>query len=179
MTKKLNSKPKGKTVVKGSKIKSERLKNKSNVENGRKGFEASMPTKIAKVAKNKATMLEALMLTFGNVSEACEKTMLSRASHYEWMNNDEDYKRAVEAVDESNIDFAESKLRELIKGPEYEALSHSGKVVTLKSSPVPQAVMFFLKTKGKKRGYIEKTEVDVTVNAMENITFIIKGKDKD
>jgi hypothetical protein len=106
----------------------------------------------------KKAMLKALKANLGIVSKSCEAVGISRGAHYLWMNNDPEYKEAVEEIDESVIDFAESKLHELIDGPMKEVLTDEG-IQQVKDSPVPSAVIFYLKTKGKKRGYIERTEI--------------------
>ena len=93
---------------------------------------------------NKREFLEALKRCAGNVSEAMRQVHISRTTHYEWLNTDPEYAAAVDAIKESLIDRAESALQTLIS-----------------EGNVP-AVLFFLKTQGKKRGYVERTETDVT-----------------
>jgi len=92
----------------------------------------------------KKTMLEALERTLGIVSTACEKAGVSRQTHYNWLKDDPEYKAAVDQIQESVIDFAESHLYKLIKEGN------------------PAANIFYLKTKGKSRGYIERQEVEVS-----------------
>lgn len=90
-------------------------------------------------------MIAAMKKSYGIVSTACESVGINRTTHYNWLHDDPEYKREIEAIDEANIDFAESKLKQLIDEGDTTA------------------TIFFLKTKGKRRGYIEKTEVDNTV----------------
>jgi hypothetical protein len=92
----------------------------------------------------KAAMLEALERSLGIVTTAAEKAGIERKSHYDWLKSDPNYKAAVEAIQESVIDFAESHLYKLIKEGN------------------PAANIFYLKTKGKNRGYIERQEIEVT-----------------
>ena len=92
----------------------------------------------------KKTMLDALERSLGIVSTACEKAGISRQTHYNWLKDDPEYKEAVRAIEERTIDFAESHLHALIKDKN------------------PAATIFYLKTKGKKRGYIERQEIEVT-----------------
>ena len=75
-----------------------------------------------------------------NISAACKAVPIDRKTFYAWMKSDEDFKGKIVAIEEGLIDWAESELRKSMKAGQY----------------VP--TIFFLKTKGKKRGYIEKTE---------------------
>jgi len=92
----------------------------------------------------KAAMLEALEKSLGIVSTACKMVDISRQTHYAWLKADEEYKSAVNSIQDSVLDFAESHLYKLVKDGN------------------PAATIFFLKTKGKKRGYIERQEIEVT-----------------
>jgi hypothetical protein len=93
---------------------------------------------------NKREFLDALKRCAGNVSEAVRHVPIDRKTHYNWLESDPEYAAAVDAIKESLIDRAESALQTLIT-----------------EGNVP-AVLFFLKTQGKKRGYVERTETDVT-----------------
>ena len=92
---------------------------------------------------SKKDVLEALERSLGIVSTACEKAGINRSTHYDWLKSDPEYKEAVRLIEERTIDFAESHLHALIKDKN------------------PAAVIFFLKTKGKARGYVERQEIQV------------------
>lgn len=92
---------------------------------------------------NKKAMIEALEGSLGIVSTACKAVGISRQTHYRWLTEDEEYKAEVESISELALDFAESELYRQIK---------EGEVTS---------TIFYLKTKGKKRGYIEKSEIDL------------------
>ena len=92
----------------------------------------------------KKDLLDALERSLGIVSTACEKVGVDRKTHYNWLKDDPEYKEAVRAIEERTIDFAESHLHALIKDKN------------------PAATIFFLKTKGKTRGYIERQEIEVS-----------------
>lgn len=86
----------------------------------------------------KKLMLEALESSMGIVTTACKAVGISRGTHYLWMNIDEGYRASVMMIENSALDFAESKLFEKITEGDITA------------------TIFFLKTKGKLRGYNAK-----------------------
>jgi hypothetical protein len=88
-------------------------------------------------------MVAALEKSLGVVSTACKAVDISRQTHYRWMREDDEYKTAVEELSEVAVDFAESHLHKLIRDGN------------------PAATIFFLKTKGKNRGYVERQEIAV------------------
>ncbi len=93
-----------------------------------------------KTAKKK--MIEALTKSLWIVTTACKEAWVWRTNHYEWLANDPEYKKTVEDIAEQVIDFAESAL--------YKNVRDGKEISTL----------FYLKTKGRKRGYIEKQDVE-------------------
>jgi hypothetical protein len=100
--------------------------------------------------------LDALRATFGNVTAACSATGTARATFYVWRKNPA-FADAVADIDESNLDKAESALLGLIE------------------SGNPTAIIFYLKTKGRLRGYHEKHEIDAWGSAPVNIVFTQHG----
>ena len=95
-----------------------------------------MPKRRAnKVAIAKKNMLQAMSQCLGIVSHAVKIANISRAIHYVWMNEDPEYKNAIEELEEVTLDLAEHQLHKAI----------------LKGNLT--ATMFYLRTKGKKRGY--------------------------
>lgn len=93
----------------------------------------------------KERLLEAMELALGVVTRGCEIAGCSRVTHYNFMECDPDYKARFLALDEVALDFGETELHRQIR---------TGEVAS---------TIFFLKTKGKKRGYIEKMEIDQSV----------------
>lgn len=89
----------------------------------------------------KAAMIEALTKSLGIVTTACKQVEISRETHYRWMQEDEKYKSDVEDISDVALDFAESMLHKQIEAKDTAA------------------TIFYLKTKGKKRGYIERQEL--------------------
>ena len=106
----------------------------------------------------KVKMLEALATTYGRVTDAAKIVDIDRTTHYRWLREDEEYKQAAESVGEIALDFVEGKLFELIDGAQKEVLTDAGPIM-VKDTPNPTACIFYLKTKGKKRGYVERQEV--------------------
>ena len=94
---------------------------------------------------HKKAMLNALTKSLGVVTTACKFVDISRETHYRWLREDTEYKEAVESIADIAIDFAESKLHDSIENGS------------------DTAIIFYLKTKGKKRGYVERQEIDQTI----------------
>lgn len=122
------------------------------------------------VTLKKDAMLQALTSTLGNVTEAAEKIGINRKTHYEWLKDDPEYSAAVASLKNVALDFAESQLKKLMEGAERQALTHDGEVVTIKDAPNTSAVIFYLKTQGKQRGYIERQELSTEIKSI-NITI--------
>lgn len=104
-----------------------------------------MNKKIPKLTGKKKKMIEALEKSLGVVAPACRACQISRASHYKWMVEDELYKKEVDSLDDLSLDFAETQLHKQMR------------------EGVPSSTIFYLKTKGKKRGYVERQEITATV----------------
>ena len=96
-----------------------------------------------KTDKKKKDFIEALRNNLGHISNACEAAKIGRRTYYDWIDKDKNFKEDVDHVQDSLLDLAESKLLENIENNENTA------------------IIFYLKTKGKKRGYIEKQELEV------------------
>lgn len=91
-----------------------------------------------RIAESKKSVLVALEASFGIVSTACKTANISRQTFYRWMQEDEVFKAMVESMQEYTLDFVESHLLKRIK------------------EGSDAAIIFYMKTKGKKRGFIEK-----------------------
>lgn len=95
--------------------------------------------------RNKSLFLD-LFLKTGNITAACKNGRIGRQTFYDWMKNDLVFKRDFEDCEDALLDFAEGKLMNLI------------------DEKNPTAIIFFLKTKGKERGYIEPTYMNIQAN---------------
>ena len=114
----------------------------------------------AKMAHNKAALLKALKMARGIVTTACDAVGVTRKTYYDYYNSDPDFKQEADDVQEAAIDFVEGKLFEQIE----------------KGTPV--STLFYLKTKAKHRGYIERTEVSHTGSIPVAAKLSDEAKDK-
>ena len=102
-------------------------------------------------SRKKKPFLKALREGRGIITYACEKIGINRMTYYNWIKNDEEFAKQVEEINESTIDAVESKLLSAINEENITA------------------IIFYLKTKGKKRGYVERTEHDVNTNPFQEL----------
>lgn len=129
-----------------------------------------------KTDSNKKRVLECLEESRGIVTTACQNANIARSQFYEWVNTDPEFKAAVEAVNESAIDHVESKLLEKINGISMATKSkEDGDPIVYTLPPSDTAIIFFLKCRAKKRGYVERTEVvpmDPDGNPLQNVITV-------
>jgi len=90
----------------------------------------------------KKDMIEALKLTLWVVTSAALKANVWRTTHYEWLEEDPEYAKEVSSISDMALDFAESQLHKQIKNDDTTA------------------TIFYLKCRWKKRGYIERSELE-------------------
>ena len=103
----------------------------------------------------KKAFVDAWIATFGNITKAAELCKMHRTTYHLWMNSDAVFKKAIESEDvgERFLDFLEEKLKDKIIGNDTTAL------------------IFALKCKGKKRGYVERTESKEVGDRTVNVNF--------
>lgn len=118
-----------------------------------------MPKTRTKTHILKRNLLEALEKSLGVVTTACKSVGVDRRRHYEWLKKDEKYAEAVADIKNIALDFGESQLHLRMK------------------EGSDTAIIFFLKTQGKKRGYIERQEVDNT-HRIEDLPEWLKGNEE-
>tara|TARA_R100001015_G_C4633538_1_gene198646 strand:- start:3049 stop:3387 length:339 start_codon:yes stop_codon:yes gene_type:complete len=94
-----------------------------------------------KTEKDKEILLEALEKSLGIVYTACERSNVSRATFYRWLETDKDFAQKVDDIQNFQLDFVESKLLKNIG---------DGKETS---------IIFYLKTRGRNRGYGENLDV--------------------
>ena len=132
-----------------------------------------------------------------NVSVTCHKTGIGRHTYYDWYNkpaktetdedgnlivNENQFKIAIDEAKESLIDFTESALYKQISGISTktikikEILSKDGEVIRLREEqtimhkPDIAAIIFLLKTLGRKRGWKDTLDMNLNETAGNDIT---------
>jgi len=105
----------------------------------------------------KKKMLLALCESHGIITEACRKTGYSRETFYRWCREDEEFKKGAEEAQEIALDFVEGKLFQKINGVLITSDDEDKPIY--EKEPSDTAIIFYLKTKGKKRGYVERQEL--------------------
>lgn len=91
---------------------------------------------------SKRALLTALKKNLGIITKSCQQVDIERQTHYRWLREDPEYKKEYEEIADIALDYAEGQLFKQIE---------EGEVTS---------TIFYLKCKGKSRGYIERTEVD-------------------
>ena len=109
----------------------------------------------------KESILKALEHSLGVVTVACRNAEIPRSTFYKWINEDENFAKEVLDIENIALDFAESQLHSQIRGNNTSA------------------TIFYLKTKGKKRGYVERQEITGVEGMPTNFQIEIIGRTKD
>lgn len=108
----------------------------------------------------KERLIKALEKSLGIVTPACKEVGVSRETFYRYYREDPIFKQKVDDINEITLDFAENQLLLKIKeGSE-------------------RSILFYMKYKGRKRGYAEKIEVEGNLD-LKTITFEIVNKKND
>ena len=94
----------------------------------------------------KKKVLEVLAKNRGIIVSACKAVDISRHAFYDWLKKDPEFKKKYEEILEEAVDAVESKLYDKIEKQEDTT-----------------AIIFYLKCKGKNRGYVDKQIVESTV----------------
>lgn len=111
----------------------------------------------------KKAFIEAYQKSFGNVLVSCKAIGIARQTYYNWIEKDPEFKKDIEAVEphERFLDFLEGKLVEKINKGDTTS------------------IIFALKTRGKKRGYVERQEITGADGIPNNFQVEIIRSDKD
>jgi len=109
----------------------------------------------------KAEMIKALEKSLGIVTSACKQVGIDRTTHYRWLQEDEDYKKVVNDLKDVTLDFAETYLHKAVQ---------EGNIT---------AIIFMLKTLGKKRGYVERQEIQHDTDISSKLIEWTPATDKE
>lgn len=96
-----------------------------------------------KVEHNKKALIAAMEKSLGIVTVACKQAGVGRTSFYEYYNSDPDFKKEIDGIEGIACDFVESALHRRI------------------SEGSDAAMIFYLKCKGKARGYVERQQIEL------------------
>ena len=111
---------------------------------------------------SKEAFIIAYKENFGNITISCEAAGVGRGQYKSWCENDPEFRKRLAEIEPEEImlDFGEQKLMERIARGD-----------TL-------ATMFLLKTKGKRRGYVERQEVSHEGDVVKQITVNVIRPDE-
>ena len=101
----------------------------------------SIEVRQAKREKKKDEFLEVYSQKANNVHLTCKTLGIERGTFYKWLKEDDEFKEKILNLEEGDIDSAETALKRQIL---------DGNIT---------AIIFYLKTKGKNRGYVERQEL--------------------
>lgn len=129
----------------------------------------TLPSNVEKAEKKKAlttrrkkkVFLEALSKRLLNVSAACKVVNISRNTVYRWRDEDDTFKKEWDNVCEEFYDNIETAM--------------FSKATIEKDTTM---LIWLSKTKMKHRGYVEKTETDLTVNPFLELMKAATAEDK-
>lgn len=108
--------------------------------------------------KLKLKFLELFPKNLGHISATCKAIKIDRSTYYKWIRNDEAFRQGCLDAEEEKIDHAEAFLFKEMKAGNTAC------------------IIFFLKTKAKKRGYIEKQEIEHSGEMFRNVSINIIKK---
>lgn len=117
-----------------------------------------------KPEKNKQKLLEALERSLGIVTSACKDVGVSRDTFYRYYNEDNDFKKSVDDINNITLDFAETQLLKKIKeGSE-------------------RSILFYMKYKARLRGYSDS--IDITSGGEKivseiSVNIVLPKKDNE
>ncbi len=106
-----------------------------------KAHENSLKVRRENRDKKKEEFLELYTQKANNIHLTCKAIGVERATFYKWLKDDDEFSEKILALEEGDIDSAETALKRQIL---------DGNIT---------AIIFYLKTKGKHRGYVERQEL--------------------
>ena len=92
----------------------------------------------------KKAWVQAMEKNLGIVTQTAKAVGIHRSTYYEWRKQDPEFAERCDEVQNIALDFVEGKLLKRIQDEDTAS------------------ILFYLKTTGKHRGYVERTEVQTT-----------------
>jgi len=107
--------------------------------------------------QRKEVVIDLMRKSLGNITYTCTEAKIDRKTYYNWLEQDEKFREAIENLDfdEMKVDIAELGMIGLAKEKNF------------------QACKFILEKKGFKRGYFERSD-NVQVNIQNNSITNVK-----
>ena len=102
----------------------------------------------------KEKFLEVYKKTGAMVNKSCEAVGINRSTFFRWKEKDEEFAEKCKDIEEGLLDFVEASLLKQIQAGDTTA------------------TIFYLKTKGKNRGYVEKVQVDGKMDTDVRISYV-------
>lgn len=142
-------------------LKDSDLELKKNESYARQLLQGKQPTELNTYDftrwNNKKTLIKALSKSF-NIGDACAAAGISRDAFHKYRKEDPVFALIISELQEAQVDFVESKLTDRIMAEDTTA------------------IIFYLKTKGKDRGYAQPKEV---INHNQNYNQSTEDKQYD
>lgn len=106
----------------------------------------------------------------------CDKK-INRATLYRWINSDEYFKELFNERLDKELNDAEQSHKYLRDGLSIK--DDNGEIIAWQEKPDRQAIEFFLKVRGRDRGWVEKTEQKIEIEIEKPLIIHHKGKELD
>ena len=118
-------------------------------------------SEVKAVQIKKAAIIQALESSLGVITQACKSVGIPRSTYYNYYNEDIEFKTQVDAIQDLAVDFVESQLFKQIK---------EGNTT---------ATIFYLKSKAKHRGYVERQEIQHSGEIREIVVNVKTAQEED
>ena len=124
-------------------------------------------------------ILEAVKGSGGYITGIANALKCSRMTIYRRMEAETEIQEAVKDEKEFQIDFVEGQLMGLIRGD--VAFQNPDGTTAYRTPPNPTAIIFYLKTQGKGRGYVERQELTGAdgKDIITDLSFVIVDSKED
>ena len=93
---------------------------------------------------HKKQLIEAMKKFHGIVTKSCEAVGISKNQFYQYYNNDSNFKAEIDSMEDINLDTVEDKL--------FQNIMDRDKA----------SIFFYLKYKGRKRGYVDSQDLNIS-----------------